>query len=339
MGKQYLGHLPETDPLRNYLKFDIQPQLTGFRDRVDYRVFRLNGSNDVYLYEERYTGVQMIGKFFLSRNEVDPDTASRRLDREFRNLAMMRGFGFTGGGPHYVARPLGRNEWLNRLLITEFCQGEMLSNVLERAIVNRDSGLLYRKLTALAWFLATFHNRTAGEDRVDFNASTAYGDSLVQRLLEQTVIGWEDACELYWLRDRWRDEEKMWLDRQVWVHGDATPDNFLFGDDLSVITFDLERVRRADRVYDTGRIAGELQHVFLLATGNKYAAEPFIGHFLWEYACHFPDRERTFETTCRRVPFYMGMTLLRIARNNWLGWEYRRRLIYEAKLCLRRWTP
>ena len=129
----------------------------------------------------------------------------------------------------------------------------------------------------------------------------------------------------------------MWEDCQVFVHGDATPDNFLFGDGLAVISFDLERLKRADRVFDTGRVAAELMHFFLLMTGNKYAAEPFIGHFLWEYACHFPDRERTFEQTTRRVPFYMGTTLMRIARNPWLDWNYRLRLIHEAKQCLRRW--
>src|ERR1039457_4730280 len=57
---------------------------------------------------------------------------------------------------------------------------------------------------------------------------------------------------------------------------------------LSVIAIDLERMKCADRVFDLGRIAGELQHYFLQATGNKHSAEPFIGHFLWEYACHFP---------------------------------------------------
>jgi aminoglycoside phosphotransferase (APT) family kinase protein len=85
----------------------------------------------------------------------------------------------------------------------------------------------------------------------------------------------------------------MWEDRQVFVHGDATPSNFLFGEGLSVMAIDLERMRRADRVFDLGRIAGELQHFYMQATGNKYVAEPFISHFLWEYACHFPDRDRT----------------------------------------------
>ena len=91
----------------------------------------------------------------------------------------------------------------------------------------------------------------------------------------------------------------------------------------------------ADRVFDVGRIAGELQHAFLLATGDKYAAEPFIGHFLWEYACHFPDRRSAFTSVCGRVPFQMALTLLRIARNDWISPEYRHRLIEEARTTLR----
>ena len=83
----------------------------------------------------------------------------------------------------------------------------------------------------------------------------------------------------------------MWADRQVWLHGDATPANFLFGHGLDVAAIDLERMKRGDRLFDVGRVAGELQHAFMAATGDAHRAEPFIGHFLWEYCCHFPDRE------------------------------------------------
>jgi hypothetical protein len=102
-----------------------------------------------------------------------------------------------------------------------------------------------------------------------------------------------------------------------------------------VIAIDLERMKRADRVFDVGRIAGELQHFYLQATGDKFGAEPFIGHFLWEYACHFPDRERAFRSITSRVPFQMGLTLLRIARNDWIDAPHRQRLIQQAKVILR----
>lgn len=71
------------------------------------------------------------------------------------------------------------------------------------------------------------------------------------------------------------------------------------------------------------------------ATGNRHAAEPFIGHFLWEYACHFPDRNSAFEAITGRTPFYMAMTLLRIARNSWVDIDHRHLLITEARACLR----
>ena len=92
----------------------------------------------------------------------------------------------------------------------------------------------------------------------------------------------------------------MWEDQQVWLHGDATPANFLFGRGMDVAAIDLERMKRGDRMFDVGRIAGELQHSFMAATGDKARAEPFIGHFLWEYCGHFPDHERGVSLHHRR---------------------------------------
>ncbi len=332
---QYLGHLPSNDMLYQYLKHDIQPQLNRQKD-VDYRVYRLNGSNAVYLYEEKHSSSKVIGKFFLSGQEQNPNAAWRRLSRECHHLNLIRNCGFAGS-PHYVARPLGCNPGLNQLLVTEFCHGEILSSIIDRAIKTKDYALLYGKLTALAYFLASFHNRTAQwESRVNFEEGAWYMDCLIDRVHRCGLIS--DPAGLYRLRDCWTGQKKMWEDASVLVHGDATPENFMHGDGLHVISFDLERLRRADRVFDTGRMAGELAHFFMLRTGSRAGAEPFIGHFLWEYACHFPDRDRTFEATTRRVPFYMGLTFLRIARNAWLDWNYRKQLVHEAKVCLREFS-
>jgi hypothetical protein len=84
-----------------------------------------------------------------------------------------------------------------------------------------------------------------------------------------------------------------------------------------------------------GRLSGELKHFFMQVTGDRWAAEPFIGHFLWEYCGHFPDRQDAFRSVTRRLPFYLGITLLRIARNSWIDWDYRRQLLEEAKENLR----
>ncbi len=335
MNGTYLGRLPEHDPLHGYLQHDIQPQVSGVSPGSQYRVFKLNGSNDVYLYEDRNTGTKVIGKFFLSSRQKDAGKACSRLTREFDNLCMMREYGMKGYH-HHVVRPLGRNYSMNALLVTECCEGQLLSEVILEVIRSGDHGKLYYKLTALAYFMATFHNRTAMGVGVEFHQDCDYMDRLVEKLLKIRAIGGDESRELYWLRDQWRNQSRMWEDQKVLVHGDATPENFMFGNGLEVATFDLERTKHADRVFDTGRIAGELKHFFMRATGNKYAADPYIGHFLWEYACHFPNRDSAFQSITGRTPFYMGITLLRIARNNWIEPEYRHRLIFEAKECLRR---
>ncbi len=81
----YLGRLSEHDPLHGYLQHDIQPQISGASGSSGYRVFRLNGSNDVYLYEDRNTGTKLIGKFFLSsRKKVALTQGFHQGVRRFR---------------------------------------------------------------------------------------------------------------------------------------------------------------------------------------------------------------------------------------------------------------
>lgn len=332
--KHYLGHLSERDPLHPYLVQDVLPQMGVHNRAAEFRVFSMKDGK-VYLYEERHSSAQVVGKFFVSGSHRMAD-GSQRMRQEFDNLQVLRGYGLAGY-PHHVVRPLGTNACLNSILVEEYATGIPLSAFVDEAIHHGKSQPLFDKLTALAYFLATLHNRTANGLSVDFNQDCAYLDRLVHKLQRNQAIGPWDADELTWLRDRWREKPRMWEDRQVLVHGDATPSNLLFGRGLSVIAIDLERMRRADRAFDLGRIAGELQHYFLEATGNKHAAEPFIGHFLWEYACHFPDRDRAFRSITGRLPFQMALTLLRIARNSWVCDHHRRRLVEEAKIILR--TP
>jgi len=61
-----------------------------------------------------------------------------------------------------------------------------------------------------------------------------------------------------------------------------------------------------------------------------------IGHFLWEYAVNYNYRDpQFFYAITRKVPLYMSLGLLRIARNNWLDVPHRKNLIMEAKRCLK----
>jgi len=306
----------------------------GVHGAPGFRVYKINASRKVYVYEDKRSHARVVGKFFGGDSNGSYESAYHIMKQEYHNLKTARGVGFTGY-PHYVARPLGYNAHLNCVMVAEFCYGTSLHEFIVRAIWEEAGGALYDKLTALGYFLATMHNRTANGIGVDFSKGCSYFNAITKQLRQRRYIGWEESREFYWLGNRWREKGFMWEDQQVLVHGDVTPTNILFGDGLWVIAVDLERMKLADRVFDVGRVCGEIKHFFMQYGGNKELAEPFIRHFLWEYAYHFPDRRSAFASITRRVPFYMGLTLLRIARNAWINSDYRRKLLEEAKKTLR----
>jgi len=331
---KYLGHLPRKNHLYEYLSYDILPELGVHSQSPDFRVYEMQASNDVYLYEDMGSRTKLIGKFFKGIKHTSLESASNYMEQEFNNLRQLRDLGFNCY-PHYIPKPLGCNACLNCILVEEFCSGILLDCFIIKAIREGATECLFQKLTALSYFLATLHNQTAAEVRVDMSGDISYFDRVMNQLKDRGYIGSGEAEEFHLLKEQWRRRGFMWEDNQVLVHGDVTPTNILFNDSLGVIAIDLERMKMADRIFDVGRIAAEIKHLFMQYTGNKWLAEPFIGHFLWEYACHFPDRNRAFRSIIRRIPFHMGMTLLRIARNSWITEPYRRQLLDEARETLR----
>jgi aminoglycoside phosphotransferase (APT) family kinase protein len=331
---KYVGHVSRHDPLHGLLSWILHDRLGVAQSRPTFRAFRQRGSNEVYAYEEKFTGTKIVCKFFGKRFDWDRDKALSAAQRESHNLKTLRRHGLVGA-PHHVIRPLAINRDINCVLALEYFPGESLSDAITHSICHRDDAHLYWRLKALAYYLATQHNRTANGVGVDFNADCRYLDQVVERLQTDSGLGQWDADEFQWLRDLWRERPRMWQDQQVWLHGDATPANFLFGDGMNVAAIDLERMKRGDRMFDVGRIAGELQHAFMTGAGDRRRAEPFIGHFLWEYSCHFPDRHDAFASITRRTPFYMALNLLRIARNDYIAPDYRRALVSQSKKLLR----
>jgi Phosphotransferase enzyme family len=326
MNGNYVGDVAGNDPLHDFLTGIIRDRMGVREPQPAYRAFRLTGSNEVYGYQEKSSGAKVICKFYGSR--------FGGARQEYEGLKMLRRYKLVGS-PHHVIRPLGLSRDINGVLAVEYYAGEQFSHAIERATRHRDDDHLYWRLKALAYFLATQHNWTANGATVDFDPDCRYFDKVLGRLKDAGRIGQWDVDELAWLRDLWRERPRMWQDRQVWLHGDATPANFLFGQGLDVAAIDLERMKRGDRMFDVGRVAGELQHAFMSAVGDWRCAEPFIGHFLWEYSCHFPDRQRTFESITARLPFYMALNLLRIARNGYIDPDFGGRLVGQAKVLLR----
>jgi len=330
MNGSFVGYVGGQDPVHGLLSRVLWDRLGVRQPRPVFRVFRLSGSNEVYGYEEKTSRTRVIGKFYGPRFGWDQDRAATLAHREYDSLQRLRGYQLTGS-PHHVIRPLAVEASLNAVLVVEHYRGEELSHAIGRATRHGDDRHLYRRLTALAWFLATQHNRTANGARVDFTPDGRYFDTVLGRLAHAGRVGRWEVEELGWLRDCWADRPRMWQDRQVWLHGDATPANFLFGPGQDVAAIDLERTKRGDRMFDVGRVAGELQHAFMQTPAGWGGGERFIGHFLWEYACHFPDRHQAFTSISGRLPYYMALNLLRIAANDYLDPDYRHQLVGQAK--------
>jgi hypothetical protein len=330
---KYVGYVRSDDRLYGFLSGIVRDQLGVYERAPAFRAFRLNGSNEVYAYEEKRSSAKVICKFYGPRYGWDRDRAAWIASQEYESLQRLRGFDLVGS-PHHVIRPLGLDRDINCVLALEFYAGEPFSHAIGRSIHHRNDAHLFWRLKALAYFLATQHNRTANGRTVDFDTDCRYFAQLVDRLRVKHRIGGWDVDELLWLQDLWRDRPEMWQDRQVWLHGDATPANFLFGHGLDVAAIDLERMKRGDRMFDVGRVCGEIQHAFMAGTGDRRRAEPFIGHFLWEYCCHFPDRYATFASITNRLPYFMAMNLLRIARNDYVSSEYGAKLVRQSKRLL-----
>ncbi len=327
MGGLHLGRLGFSDPLYEILYTQMCPEVGDPHFYVD----RMS-SRRVYKYTEEKTRVSMIGKFF--RLDDPKQDRISRLKGEFDNLETMRGYGFDNF-PHYVVRPISREERIGLALLEEFIQGKDLDHYLQKAIYEGNSACLKNALFRLASFLYCFHSRTRTKDHANLETVSSYFRKVVNKLRLQTVISDADHKAYLKLMDRWLDRPLLQKARNVIVHGDATPTNFLFTDTIGVAAIDLERMKYADRVLDIGMVCGEIKHAFLWRTGNVYAAEPFLRYFLETYSRHFHDWEDAFRAITFRNPFYMGMTELRIARNDYLDWSYRKRLVYEALECLR----
>ena len=289
----------------------------GVRERSPaYRAFHLKGSNEVYAYEEKSTHARVICKFYGPKFGWDRDKAAGRAFQEYESLERLRAYNLVGS-PHHVIRPLGLDRDIDCVLALEYYGGEQFEPR------NRTLGASPRRCAPL---LAAQGPRLLPRDAAQQDGQRQRGRlrhrlpvlrSARPQFQRKNRIGQWDVDELRWLRDLWH-EAQMWQDQEVWLHGDATPANFLFGHGLDVAAIDLER-GAGDRMFDIGRVAGELQHAFMASTGNRHRAEPFIGHFLWEYSCHFPDRDRAFESITARAPYYMAMNLLRVARNDYIG--------------------
>jgi aminoglycoside phosphotransferase (APT) family kinase protein len=217
--------------------------------------------------------------------------------------------------------------------LLEDVPGPDLDHFLEKACSPAGQTSLGDKLASLAELLAFFHSRPLPPQPVSPQPALAYFQKLIRQLRSRGILTPGEELYLQEEQAAWEGLLAGYPDRQVLIHGDATPTNFLFPEN-GAVALDLERLRCADRLFDLSWITGELKHAWGWRFHSFDAGEPAIRHFLGVYVQALGADAALEERIHRLNPFYMALAELRIARNDYLSWEYRRALVHEAMGCL-----
>ena len=325
-----MNRLAAADPLARALRRLVETE-AGFRPPAgEVRVEPLPASRHVLRFTFPAGGYAVVGKFFSAS---PPQTsADLSLAREYDHYLRLPALGLGNGGG-LVPRLLGR--WPERSLglLLEAVPGPDLDHLLLRACLHGDPAPLFRGLEKLAHLLAFFHSRRVPASPVAPEPALAYLDKVMTQLLEALILTREDWQALSRERHAWEARFQDFSDRQVLIHGDATPTNFLFPNGRAV-ALDLERLRIGDRLWDLSWVAGELKHAWGWRTAAFGGSEAAIRHFFQMYLTAAGLDPALTRRLFSLNPFYMALAELRIARNLYLTRDYRRELVAEARRCL-----
>jgi hypothetical protein len=163
MNKSYLGTLDYSDPLYEVLLTQVFPDV---REPI-FHVNRISHRR-VFKYTEEKSQIAIVGKFF--RIDDIKQEWVLRIKGEYDNLHTIRRYGFDEH-PHYVVRPISKEESIGLALVEEFIYGKDLDHYLKRAIYRGDRESLKRRLSRLASFLYTLHSKTGSGNAVDHNSA------------------------------------------------------------------------------------------------------------------------------------------------------------------------
>ncbi len=326
--------LKNNSSVSDYLRSEVFPEIAP-PPYGEIRVRKLSLKRPVYLFKEIVRHIDVVGKSFRHGN-MALEEAWEHTQREYLNLSLLREQFGMNGDSYKVVAPLGKNKPIAAMLVMERAPGKTLDYYIASAIYEQRYGSLFERLSHLARFFSKLHRNSQTDRPLSIDAAGRYLNKMLDSLVKGPLGDFQRGSIEHHAAP-WRNNPGILaVDREVIVHGDATPTNFLFHQN-NVSGIDLERMMSGDRCWDLGFMAAELKHHFMWRTGNAWAAEPFIGHFLWEYNVDHRDNGGTqsFRDITGRIPLFMALGLLRIARNDWLDLPYRRQLMREAKRCLK----
>lgn len=315
--------LPPEHPLTRHCRRALAAG--GISPPDELLVTRLPGSRPVFRFSAADGTPLLVGKFFATAAQATAQ--DRALSMEWQHYREAPRWGRLAGRLPRVWDPAPE---LKLGLLLEYVPGPTLDDFLARS---RDSvaaaAALQERLVRLARLLAWFHTRPVPPAPVSLLPAFLYLEKLRGQLLEHGLLDPAGGRFLEGAHTAWEKRFAAWPDRQVLLHGDATPTNFLFPDG-GAVAVDLERLRLGDRLFDLGWVAGELMHAFAWRFRDPAAAGPVVAAFFDAYQDALRAEAHLTGRLARLGPFYLALALLRIARNAYLAWDYRRFLVEEG---------
>ncbi|MFZ2088326.1 MAG: aminoglycoside phosphotransferase family protein [Desulfobaccales bacterium] len=319
-----MTHLPVGDPLSQvlltHLGADLGQSLSKERLRASRPVFRFSVPGD---------GLGLVGKFFHEQVPTSPQ--DRSLAQEYQHYLGETARELTAAG--FIPRLVGQSPHVRLGLLLEAIPGPDLDHYLSEAAQGRELEACLGQLARLAELLVFFHTRPLPHLPLSPEPVLAYFQKLRGQLQALGLLSPEEVTLLAEESQAWEARWGEHLDRQVLVHGDATPTNFLFPPQR-VVAIDLERLRPGDRLFDLSWVAGEIRHAWGWRGRAFEESETAIRHFFRSYISALPADAALTRRIFALNPWYMALAELRIARNAYLSWEYRRALVAEAQRCL-----
>ncbi len=294
---------------RDWLVHEFKDKLHN--DRCKVRVYRIPASHTVCRYEFKGEDFGVVSKFYAEPIGGNKNyNAKRAMDREFEKLQKAELI-------INISRPLAKSKKFNCALVTEYVKGKPL-----KSYINSEDGL-YNKLSAVAKLLRRLHDNTATEYRKDKEFARFH------RVLDQTGLHGHAQKKYNYLLGDWWYSSRLDRSKGCMIHNDAHPANYIFKHNR-VYALDFESAwEQAHPVHDLGVMAAELKKFFGWNKRARERADPYIGHFLWQYS----HGENEFHEITRALPFFMSLGLLRMAR--WKGESQERDYVLrEAKACL-----
>lgn len=306
----YVNKLKSGDVFRDWLVEQLSDRVNNRACEV--QVFKCStASHTVCRFRFRGEHLSVVAKFFAEpTGKLKNYNACDAMVNEYNNLKKAASL-------INVGKPLAINRDLNCVLVTEYVKGKSLAWYLKR---EED---LYEKLSSVAQMLKTLHSSTRNHYNKE-NEFKNYHEVLTHLKLDSTTR--ETFNRL--LGEWWHSPL---LDRKYgcMIHRDVTPANYIFQKGIPYAIDFESSWHQANPVRDLGILCAELKNYFEQNNGGGLKAEPYIGHFLWEYS----RDEGEFEKVTEVLPFYMALGLLRSARLH--RSEYRNYLIREAIACLK----